>query len=93
MKGILGLLKMTSRGDKPAEEHTDSVLFSTAFAGQGVDDSMLVPSEARAVEARLEGLLAGEAGKAGEAASAPEPRSWWPTTPPRPWPLGPKLRA
>ena len=33
MKGILSLLKMKTRGGKPAEDHTDSVLFSTAFAG------------------------------------------------------------
>ena len=50
MKGILSLLKMKSRSGKVGEEHTDSVLFSTAFAGQGVDESMLVPWEARAVE-------------------------------------------
>ena len=36
MKGILGLLKMKSRGGKASEDATDSVLFSTAFAGQGV---------------------------------------------------------
>lgn len=48
MKGILELLRRKSapKGD----EHADSVLFTTAFAGQGVDASMLIPWEARAVE-------------------------------------------
>ncbi len=50
MKGILGLLRRNTRGDRPSEDHTDSVLFSTAFASQGIDASMLVPWEARAVE-------------------------------------------
>jgi CRP/FNR family transcriptional regulator, cyclic AMP receptor protein len=49
MKGLLGLIKQSG----PArEEHggSDSFLFSTAFADQGVDASMLVPWEARANE-------------------------------------------
>eukprot|EP01034_Spumella_vulgaris_P001132 gene1132-1501_t len=46
MKGILGLLRSKTIGNKPKDDNTDSVLFSTAFAGQGVDDSMLVPWEA-----------------------------------------------
>ncbi len=50
MKGILGLLRSKTLVNKPKDESTDSMLFSTAFAGQGVDDSMLVPWEARAVE-------------------------------------------
>jgi CRP/FNR family transcriptional regulator, cyclic AMP receptor protein len=49
MKGILELLRRKS-APKQGEEHADSVLFTTAFAGQGVDASMLVPWEARAVE-------------------------------------------
>jgi CRP/FNR family transcriptional regulator, cyclic AMP receptor protein len=49
MKGILELLRRKST-PKHGEEHADSVLFTTAFAGQGVDASMLVPWEARAVE-------------------------------------------
>ena len=63
MKGILSLLKMKTRGGKPAEDHTDSVLFSTAFAGQGVDDSMLVPWEARAVEVGAKRLPPSRGGK------------------------------
>jgi len=48
MKGVLDLLKRsTPRGD---DEKTDSVLFTSAFADQGVDPSMLVPWEARANE-------------------------------------------
>ena len=48
MKGILGLLKSKNR--KSGEESTDSVFFTTAFADQGVEQSQLVPWEARAVE-------------------------------------------
>src|SRR5882724_10121321 len=48
MQGVLDLLKRsTPRGD---DEKTDSVLFTSAFADQGVDPSMLVPWEARANE-------------------------------------------
>lgn len=50
MKGILELLRRKSAPNKPSDDHADSVLFTTAFAGQGVDSSMLVPWEARAVE-------------------------------------------
>ncbi|XAH24221.1 cyclic nucleotide-binding domain-containing protein [Xylophilus sp. GW821-FHT01B05] len=49
MKGILGLLRSKST-QKIGEDRQDSVFFSTAFADQGVDPSMLVPWEARAVE-------------------------------------------
>ena len=50
VKSVFGLLKRGS--DKPADSRGagDSVFFSTAFAEQGVDPSMLVPWEARAVE-------------------------------------------
>ena len=48
MKGLLGLLKQsTARG---GDDRLDSVMFSNAFADQGVDPSMLVPWEARANE-------------------------------------------
>ena len=47
MKGVLDLLRRTS----PVEDgKTDSVLFTSAFADQGVDPSMLVPWDARANE-------------------------------------------
>lgn len=49
MKGILGLLRHKSRPET-GEDKLDSLLFTTAFAGQGVDASLLVPWEARAVE-------------------------------------------
>lgn len=49
MKGILGLLRHKSRPEA-GEDKLDSLLFTTAFAGQGVDASLLVPWEARAVE-------------------------------------------
>jgi CRP/FNR family transcriptional regulator, cyclic AMP receptor protein len=50
MKGILELLRRKSSSTRSGDERPDSVLFTTAFAGQGVDASMLVPWEARAVE-------------------------------------------
>lgn len=49
MKGILGLLRHKIKPE-PDEEKLDSMLFTTAFAGLGVDASLLVPWEARAVE-------------------------------------------
>ncbi len=48
MKKLFGLLgPSTAQGD---DDHLDSVMFSTAFADQGVDPSKLVPWEARANE-------------------------------------------
>ena len=49
MKGVLDLLRR-STGQGAGEERGDSLLFTTAFADQGVDPSMLVPWEARANE-------------------------------------------
>jgi CRP-like cAMP-binding protein len=46
---ILDLLKPKDRPE-PGPEKRDSLLFSTAFAGLGVDAALLVPWEARAVE-------------------------------------------
>src|SRR6266702_1932892 len=48
MKGVLDLLRR-SKG-REAAETTDSILFTSAFADQGVDPSMLVPWDARANE-------------------------------------------
>lgn len=47
--GIFDILKSREPADGTQGRH-DSVLFSTAFAGLGVDDALLVPWEARAVE-------------------------------------------
>lgn len=47
--GIFDILKSREPTDG-TEERQDSVMFSTAFAGLGVDESLLVPWEARAVE-------------------------------------------
>jgi CRP-like cAMP-binding protein len=49
MKGILGLLRKKIKPG-PGEEPLDSVLFTTAFAGLGLNANLLVPWEARAVE-------------------------------------------
>ena len=63
MKGILGLLRMSSRNNKPQQDHSDSVFFSTAFANQGVDPAMLVPWEARAVEVGAKRMPTSKGGK------------------------------
>ena len=49
MKGIFDILRSKPRTE-PVEEKHDSILFSTAFAGLGVDASLLIPWEARAAE-------------------------------------------
>nr|WP_315188440.1 cyclic nucleotide-binding domain-containing protein [uncultured Albidiferax sp.] len=49
MKGILEFLLHKSEPKPEAAPH-DSMLFTTAFNGQNVDPSMLVPWEARAIE-------------------------------------------
>jgi twitching motility protein PilT len=49
MTGIFEFLKPKPRPES-TDDKPDSVLFSTAFAGLGVDASLLVPWEARAVE-------------------------------------------
>ena len=49
MKGVLNLLRRAGPGDG-GEDHSDSTLFSTAFAEFGADPSALVPWEARANE-------------------------------------------
>ncbi|HQQ70373.1 MAG TPA: cyclic nucleotide-binding domain-containing protein [Alicycliphilus sp.] len=61
MKGILNLLK--SKANKPGEDPGDSVLFTTAFASLGVDESLLVPWEARAVEVGAKRLPKSRGGK------------------------------
>ena len=62
MKGILGLLRMTTRNNKP-QDHQDSVFFSTAFANQDVESTMLVPWEARAVEVGAKRMPVSRGGK------------------------------
>ena len=49
MKGIFEILRPKPRA-AVVEEKQDSVLFSTAFAGLGVDAALLIPWEARAAE-------------------------------------------
>ncbi|WP_198972754.1 Crp/Fnr family transcriptional regulator [Xylophilus sp. ASV27] len=49
MNGILGLLR-SKTAQKNGADRQDSAFFSTAFADQGVDPSMLAPWAARAVE-------------------------------------------
>ncbi len=49
MKGLLGLLRQKNK-NQPEEEQLDSVLFTSAFAGLGVDPTLMVLWEARAVE-------------------------------------------
>ena len=49
MTGLFEFLKPKPQPET-SEDKPDSILFSTAFAGLGVDASLLVPWEARAVE-------------------------------------------
>lgn len=49
MKGILEYLRLRLKPVR-GEQESDSVLFTTAFAGLGVDATLLIPWEARAVE-------------------------------------------
>lgn len=51
MKSVFGLLRRAPAVPAaPAVESGDSLLFSTAFMAQGLDPSMLIPWDARAVE-------------------------------------------
>ena len=51
MKGILALLRAKiGPAPRPDEDTTDTTLFASAFAGQGVNPSLLMPWDARAVE-------------------------------------------
>lgn len=62
MKGLFGLIRQTApatvAGDNP-----DTFLFSTAFADQGIDASLLVPWEARANEVGAKRMPAGRGSK------------------------------
>lgn len=49
MKGLFGFLLKKSKIE-PRDDQPDSMLFTTAFAGLGLDANLLVPWEARAVE-------------------------------------------
>ncbi|MDO8449624.1 MAG: cyclic nucleotide-binding domain-containing protein [Rhodoferax sp.] len=62
MKGILGLLSKKSK-TASGEEQADSLLFTTAFAGLGLDADLLVPWEARSVEVGAAKLSAGRGTK------------------------------
>ena len=62
MKGILEFL-LAKSGPKPESAMPDSVLFTTAFNGQNVDPSMLVPWDARAVEVGAKRLPSGNSVK------------------------------
>ncbi len=57
MKGIFDILRPKARPE-PVPEKRDSILFSTAFAGLGVDASLLIPWEARASEIDAKRLTA-----------------------------------
>ena len=57
MKGLLGFIKQ-SASTRAEKDGSDSFFFSTAFADQGIDASMLVPWEARANEVGAKRLIA-----------------------------------
>lgn len=56
MKGILRLLRSPARSGPGAQEPSDSVFFSTAFAGHNAGDAALIPWDARAVEVGAQSL-------------------------------------
>ena len=57
MMGIFDKLRPKVRPE-PTDEKHDSILFSTAFAGLGVDAALLIPWEARATEVDAKRLTA-----------------------------------
>jgi len=64
MKSVFGLLRRPAAASAaPPAEAGDSLLFSTAFMGQGLDPSMLVPWDARAVEVGARRLQPAQGGK------------------------------
>lgn len=62
MKGLLGLIRQSARAAATSAP-PETFLFSTAFAGQGVDGASLVPWEARANEVGARRMPAGRGGK------------------------------
>lgn len=62
MKGLLGLLKRSTM-NHGGDDRPDSQMFTTAFAEQGVNPSMLVPWEARANEIGAKRLSASRGSK------------------------------
>ncbi len=59
MKSVFGLLKRAHPAP-PGGDSNDSLLFSTAFVEQGLDPSMLIPWDARAVEVGAKRLAASQ---------------------------------
>ena len=62
MKGLLGLIRPTALAHATGD-HSETFLFSTAFADQGIDASSLVPWEARANEVGAKHMPAGRGSK------------------------------
>ena len=58
MKGVLDLLRRSTPHEEKSDQ-PDSLLFTTAFAEQGVDPSLLIPWEARANEVGAKRLSSG----------------------------------
>jgi len=63
MKGLLGLFRKKNNTGDSDEEPLDSMMFTTAFAGLGLDANLLVPWEARAVEVGATRMSAGKGTK------------------------------
>jgi len=63
MKSVLGLFKRSPADVAPKAEVTDSLMFSTAFIEQGLEQGMLVPWDARAVEVGAKRLPSAQGGK------------------------------
>jgi CRP/FNR family transcriptional regulator, cyclic AMP receptor protein len=63
MKSVLGLFKRSPASEPPKAEVSDSLMFSTAFLEQGLEQGMLVPWDARAVEVGAKRLPTAQGGK------------------------------
>lgn len=62
MKSVLGLFGKKP-GARPPSDAGDSLMFSTAFIDQGVDEGILVPWDARAVEVGARRLPTAQGGR------------------------------
>lgn len=63
MKSMFGLLRRHPPAAPAADGRGDSLMFSTAFAEQGLDEAMLVPWDARAVEVGAKRLAPAQGGR------------------------------
>jgi CRP/FNR family cyclic AMP-dependent transcriptional regulator len=63
MKSVFGIFGKKTAPTKPPSDAGDSLMFSTAFVDQGVDEGILVPWDARAVEVGARRLPPAQGGR------------------------------